>query len=278
MKSLVTIGNFHIPFFGIMIAIGMITALFVIRYEAERKGKNPDKLTDMSLWGILGGMVGGRIGYILFYGLDQYLANPIEIIKIYNGGLSIHGGILGGALAILLYIRKNRELKVLEIADIVTPALILGQAIGRIGCDVYGSVMLTPRFWGVPVNGNIYHPVQVYEFILNYLLFTILWIKRDRLKYKGQLFGYYLVGFAVNRSFVELFRLNPQVLGFISVSHLLSIILILLGILWLSFIKMKDIRVEPKESLPKIGIAIWVKVFLFILISIMVYYSVQLNL
>ncbi len=209
-----------------------------------KKNINPEKVTDMAVYALLGGMIGARIGYILFYSLDFYLKNPIEILKIHEGGMSIHGGIVGGIIASLIFIKKNKGLKILELTNLAAPPLILAQAIGRIGCDVYGVVMKNLKFWGVPVNGYIYHPAQLYEFVLNYLLFFYLWRKRKSIKHEGQLFGIYLIGFATIRSIVELFRGNPKILGLISVSHLLSLILIIVGIVWL--------RITAKKSKSKI--------------------------
>ncbi|TCT15565.1 phosphatidylglycerol:prolipoprotein diacylglycerol transferase [Natranaerovirga pectinivora] len=275
MKTLFTIGNLHIPFFGIMIAIGITVGYFLIRYEAKRKGIDAEKISDLFFGGIVGGLIGGRLGYILFYNFNFYITNPIEILKVYNGGLAIHGSIIGGTIAVLIFIKKN-NLKVFEVADIVTPALILGQAIGRVGCDVYGKVMTVPRFWGIPINGEIYHPAQVYEFVLNYLLFMVLWIKRDKIKYQGQLFGYYLIGFGFIRSFVELFRENPTVFGFLSVSHVLSIFIILAGIIWIKIMKYKSVSTQHIHSGSN-TLFVALKVVFLMLISIALYYVVQLN-
>lgn len=279
MKTLFSIGPIHIPFFGTMIMIGVLAALGLLKYEAKRKSLNAEKVIDLGITGFLGGILGARIGYILFYNLEYYVQNPIDILKIYDGGLSIHAGIIGGTIAVLLFLKKNKDLKMLEIADFIVPPLILAQAIGRVGCDVYGKAMEIPRFWGVPIQGTIYHPAQVYEFILDYLFFLYLWRKRKKVKYNGQLFGIYVIGFAVIRSIVELFRSNPLIFGILSISHLLSIAFIIFGFLWLTFTKKISkgtaVEFENHHSLSYKDI---LSVVTLIVVSLIIFYGVQLSL
>lgn len=277
MKILFTIWGIRIPFFGTMIALGMLAAMWILSSDAKRRNIDPEKATDMGMWALVGGIAGARIGYILFYSLDFYLKNPLEILKIHQGGMSIHGGIAGGIIFSLIFLKRNNNLKLLEMADLAAPPLILAQAIGRIGCDVYGTVMKTPMLWGVAVNGNIYHPAQLYEFVLDFLLFFYLWRKRQNKKYEGQLFGIYLIGFAVIRSIVELFRGNPRIFGVISVSHILSLALILSGLLWMkAAAKRSETRIKSKLKCFSIGTEVLVLISILIA-STAVFYSVQLN-
>lgn len=239
MKTLFSIGNFNIPFFGTMIMIGILAALLILKYEARRKNIKTEKILDLALIGLVGGIIGARLGYVVFYNLEYYIQNPLSILKIHQGGLSIHGGLIGGIIFSILYLRKNKELNLFVVADIAAPAIILAQGIGRIGCDVYGKIMVEPKFMGIPVNGVFYHPAQAYEFLLDYLLFLFLWRKRKSIKYDGQLFGLYIIGFALIRSIVELSRNNPEIFGLISISHLLSLLLIIFGIIWMKIASSK---------------------------------------
>lgn len=278
MKILFTIWGIRIPFFGTMIALGMLAAMWVLSSDAKRKNIDPEKATDMGVWALVGGILGARIGYIFFYSLNFYVQNPMEILKIHEGGMSIHGGIIGGILASLIFLKRNKELKLMEMADLAAPPLILAQAIGRIGCDVYGTVMRNPKFWGIAVNGNIYHPAQMYEFFLDFILFFYLWRKRKNKKYEGQLFGIYLIGFAVIRSIVELFRGNPRILGIISVSHLLSLSLILAGLLWMK-VASKRYETRIKSKLTCFSFQMETLVLIVVLItSTAIFYGVQLSL
>ena len=277
MKILFTVWGIRIPFFGFMIALGVMAAMWVLSFDAKRKGIDSEKATDMGAWALIGGILGARLGYILFYSLDFYLQNPVEILKIHEGGMSIHGGIAGGVIASLLFLKRNKNLKLLEMADLAAPPLILAQAIGRIGCDVYGSVMNNPKLWGVAVGGRILHPAQLYEFILDYVLFFYLWRMRRSKRYEGQLFGIYLIGFAMIRSIVELFRGNPRVLGIISVSHLLSLSLILAGLLWIRVASKRE-RGKVQNKLKCFSLRYEALALTVVLIaSVGVFYGVQVN-
>ncbi len=228
MKLLFDFGFFEVYFFGAMVALGALAGILLTVWQARRKGLPPDKALDLTVWTLLGGIVGARLGYILFYSPMYYVQNPLDIVMIQNGGLSIHGGILGGSLVAIYYIKRNK-LPLWQFADILAPSLILGQAIGRIGCDVFGIPMEGVYPWGVWVGGTLVHPVQIYEVLLDYSLFAYLWLKRDRAKYQGQIFVHYLIGYALIRGAVEFLRTNPVIIDPFSVSHLLSLITIAAG-------------------------------------------------
>ncbi len=277
MKILFTVWGVRIPFFGFMIALGVLAAMWILSFDAKRKGIDSEKATDMGAWALIGGILGARLGYILFYSLDFYLQNPVEILKMHEGGMSIHGGIAGGMAASLLFLKRNKDLKLMEMADLAAPPLILAQAIGRIGCDVYGSVMSNPKLWGIAVEGRSLHPAQLYEFTLDYLLFFYLWRKRRSKRYEGELFGIYLIGFALIRSIVELFRGNPRVLGIISVSHLLSLSLVLAGLLWIRVASKRE-RGKVQNKLKCFSLRYEALALTVVLIaSVGVFYGVQVN-
>lgn len=236
MVELFSIGHFSVYLFGVTIAAGMLAGIFLISREAKRLGIHEETVYDITLYSLLGGVIGARIVYVLVYNPGHYIASPLDIIRINAGGLSIHGGILGGIIMGIWRVRKH-QLDLWRLADLFAPALILGQAIGRIGCDVFGIPMANPYFWGVAVNGTLVHPAQIYELILNFTLFAWLWLKRNSANYKGEVFVHYLIWFSVIRSIVELFRSNPEVLGWLSVSHLLSIAGILAGLVLHIYLK-----------------------------------------
>lgn len=282
MKILFTIFGFPIHFFGFMIALGLIGGIFISNIEVKRKNLEADRVLDLAIYGIISAIVGARLFYILFYDLSYYIQNPTEIILISEGGLSIHGGLIGAFLFGLCYFRKHK-LSFLHYADAIVPGIILGQGIGRVGCDVFGKVMTTSHPWGIERQGQLLHPTQVYEFLLNYIVFLILWRKRKNIKYNGQLFVWYLVFFAINRSVVELFRYNPTIIGWFSISHLLSIGLVIIALLIRVFItKRKDIIITDNNGGNEIATDKsdgWLKDFLFvvcmIIVSIIIFYMVQ---
>jgi len=273
VKEVFSIGPVHIYLFGITIAAGMLAGILLALYEARRQGMPEDPFLDVLLYAILGGLLGARLAYVVVYNPAHYLANPLDIFRVNAGGMSIHGGILGGVLAGVWRARKH-GLPIWKVADTVAPALILGQAIGRIGCDVFGAPMLGSWFWGVNVNGALLHPAQLYEFVLNYLLFAYLWSRRGSSHYQGQVFVHYLVGFSIIRAVAELFRVNPALFNLVSVAHVLSLIGIAAGLLLSRYLKHRYPLDNPAFSwasaLKTFGISA-----ILITLSGVVYYTVQ---
>ena len=236
MKVLFHVFGVPIQFFGVMIAIGMLAGIFVAHKEIKRKGLDTENFFDIVLYSIISAIVGARLFYIIFYNPLYYIENPIEIFKVYEGGLSIHGGLLGAFIVDFVYIKKHK-LNFFKYADAIAPGIILGQGIGRIGCDVFGKPISSILPWGVSYGGQLLHPTQVYEFVLNYLVFFILWRKRKNVKYNGQIFILYIILFSINRGVVELFRVNPSIIGWFSISHLLSAIFIIGAFILMYMIK-----------------------------------------
>ncbi|WP_026475918.1 prolipoprotein diacylglyceryl transferase [Alkaliphilus transvaalensis] len=216
------IGGIPIQLFGLTIAIGVMVGLYIVVREAKRKNMNQEDLTDLALYTVIVGIIGARLNYILAFNPSYYLSNPLEILMIQNGGLSIQGSLIAGIIFALWYMNR-KKMDIGKTADVFAPAIIMGQAIGRIGCDVFGVEMNRVWPWGVNVAGRLLHPAQIYEAILNYILFMVLWNKRKKLYYNGQLFVIYLIGFSMNRFIVEFFRTNPMVAGPISIAHLYSL-------------------------------------------------------
>ena len=225
MKILFYIAGIPVHFFGVMTAIGILAGFYVVNLLAVRNGQDKNKVFDLAIYTVLVGIIGARVFYILFYNPLYYLQNPLEIIKMHQGGLSIHGSIIAGAVFGYWYVKKHK-LNFWRIADTFAPGIILGQAIGRIGCDVFGKPMTSQYFWGVSYAGQLLHPAQIYEAVLNFVAFFILWRKSKTKDYNGQVFLWYIILFAINRGIVEFFRTNPMIFGVLSVSHLLSLGLI----------------------------------------------------
>lgn len=236
MVELFSIGHFSIHLLSVTSAIGMIIGLLVIQKEGERKLLDKDKLMDLALYTIGFGIIGARLGYILFFNFDFYRNNPSEIFSFSQGGLSIQGAILAGGAVAFFYMRR-KNMPVWKTADAIVPGVILGQAIGRVGCDVFGVPMSRNWPWGVMVNGELLHPAQLYEVGLNFLLFLFIWRRRQTATFDGELFFVYIIGFAFNRFIVEFFRTNPQAIGPLSIAHLLSLVIIILGVLLLVYMR-----------------------------------------
>jgi len=271
-RVLLEVGIFKLYTFGVFVALGMIAAILVAYSEAKRKKMDPDKFLDFSLYALILGLAGARVAYVLTSDPIYFAAHPLEVLKVDLGGLSVHGAILGGIAAGIWFSRRHK-VSFWRLADVVAPGLILGQAIGRIGCDVFGYPMARPAFWGVNVGGLILHPAQVYEFLLDYLIFAFLWSRRNRAKYEGQLFVEYLFLFSLARGTVEFFRINPMVWGPFSIAHVASLFLVLAAVashLWLSRLPAQSPAANSDRDWP-----IWLTALVTVamsVVSVAVYY------
>ncbi|MDV3426386.1 MAG: prolipoprotein diacylglyceryl transferase [Bacillota bacterium] len=234
MKVLFSIGPVPVYFFGLMIAAGIIAGVWFAIKTAKKKQISEDTILNLAITVVTAGVIGARVFYILFYNPSYYLSHPSEILSINEGGMSIHGGIFLALTAGVIFSKKNK-ISFFKLADITVIAAALAQGIGRVGCDVFGKAMVHVMHWGVKVNSQILHPAQVYEFILDYLLFIYLWGKSEKQKYDGQLFVTYIIAFPVIRGIVEFFRINPVIWGPFSISHLLSLLFIAAGLIIYKF-------------------------------------------
>lgn len=270
MKSVITIGNFSIYLFGIFISLGLLIGYMLTISEAKRRKFDIDLTSNFIFYTIISGLLGARLYYVIAFDLNYYLNNPYKIIAFRDGGLSIQGALIGGILFALVYSR-TKKVNIWAFGDLLAPGLILGQAIGRIGCDVFGVEMKKNYFWGVNINGQLLHPAQIYEVILNFILFGIIWSNRKKVKYQGQLFFIYLIGFSINRFIVEFFRTNPIVFGRLSIAHVTSIFIIVLSIIFMKILgrNNENTRFKFDFSIKEI-----IKTFILIILSIAIYYSI----
>jgi prolipoprotein diacylglyceryl transferase len=276
MKELFSFGPIHIYFFGLMIAIAsIIGGAFAIK-QGEKRGINEDTMFNLILIVVISGVLGARLFYILFYNPSFYFSNPGEIIKIDEGGLSIHGGIVSAVGAGYIYSIKSK-ISFLKLADIAVVGIALAQGIGRVGCDVFGKPMTNIMIWGINYNGQVLHPAQVYEFILDYILFIILWRRSYKKKFEGELFVIYLISFAIIRGIVEFFRINPVIWGPFSISHLLSLVLVIIGLVVYKILSKRAIienRIYIEDNKLKLTTSI-VYLLALIILSSLIFYLVQ---
>ncbi len=242
MKTIFSIGHYSMNVFGMFIGIGIVVGVLVAIKEANRKKYSIDTITDLMMYAVIFGIVGARLYYVLAFNLEYYLSNPSKIVAVWDGGLSIQGALIGGALVSLIYARI-KKINLWRAADIMAPGIILGQAIGRVGCDVFGYAMKNEYFWGILRNGQVLHPTQMYESMLNFILFGIIWARRKSVKYDGQLFFIYLIGFSINRFIVEFFRINPIFIEPFTVAHATSI-----GLILISFLELKVLSAKSNDN------------------------------
>jgi phosphatidylglycerol:prolipoprotein diacylglycerol transferase len=179
MKELFRIGDKIIYVYGVGVALGLIAGFYILYRESRRKGLDQEKTFYLAILTVVAGIIGARLYYIIGFNLEYYIKNPLQIFAVRSGGLSIQGALLGGILFAIWYARKT-GLPFFRTADAAAPGIAIGQAIGRIGCDVYGVPMTTIYPWGVKVGAQILHPAQMYEMFLDLILFTYLWKRRGK--------------------------------------------------------------------------------------------------
>ena len=251
MSNSFSIFGLNITYYSLCILLGVIVAYLVIRKLSKKHNINPKYLDDIIFYGLLCGIVGARLYYVLF-NLDYYLNNLSEIIKVWHGGLAIHGGILAGALFVYLYSRKNK-LNFIELTDIILPGVIIAQAIGRWGNffnqEAYGMMvsrgllekLLIPDFVikGMFIQGNYYLPTFYIESIFCIIGFILIMIISKKTKKIGIPTAFYLIWYGVLRFIIEIFRTDSLMLFNIKIACVVSIISIILGII-LIFKKEKE--------------------------------------
>ena len=251
------IGPLAIHWYGLMYVIGFFLAWHLTRKQLIEQGVwnvsvKPEQYEGLFTALILGVILGGRLGYILFYNFGYYSSHPIEIFYVWQGGMSFHGGLIGPILAGWWYCKKH-SMPFMLMMDAVAVVAPLGLAFGRMGNFINGEL------WGrvIPVGSDIpwamvfpgagpepRHPSQLYEMLLEgVLLFLVLWFTRKNLWPQGMRIAIFLTGYAIARIFCENFRQPDEQLGFlfgpITMGMLLSSAMLMTGIGWMVYLSRK---------------------------------------
>ncbi len=238
---LLKIGAFEIRYYGLIFVLSFIIGYFFLVYLAkERKlSLTKEDVSDLLLYLIIGIVFGARLFYILFYNFGYYLENPFEMLALWRGGLSFHGGLVGGTVAALLFCRK-KKIHFYEVLDIIVVPAALGLAFGRIANflngELYGRVTNVP--WAVDFgDGRARHPSQIYESLKNFFIFGVLWFLRNKKLPRGFLFWSFVTMYSFLRFFIEFVREPDPQLGFLifnlTMGQILSSGLLLESIFWL---------------------------------------------
>lgn len=262
------LGAVSIHWYGVMYVLAFFSAWFLGRRRV-RQGRLPgvdaDAFGDLLYYGLLGVLLGGRLGYIVFYDWQTYLANPLQIVKVWEGGMSFHGGLLGVLLAAFLWARKHR-LHVVDVVDFVAPLVPLGLGFGRFGNWINGELWgkHTDGSWGVifptglpgefaalpppalqalyqsgVLNAYARHPSQLYQMLWEgVVMFAILWWFSAKPRPRYAVAGMFALLYGLFRFAVEFVRLPDAQLGYLAfgwltMGQVLSLPLIGLGLFWL---------------------------------------------
>lgn len=234
------LGLFKIHWYGIMYLMGFTASYWLCYYRRDRLGWTKDDLSDALFYCALGVIIGGRLGYILFYDTASIINNPISIFQIWKGGMSFHGGVIGVIIAFLL-LAKKKGVNPVDLSDYIMVPGPIGLGLGRLGNFINGELWGKPTdgSWGVifPQGGlQPRHPSQLYEMLLEgVLLFIILWIFTMKPRPRMIASGIFLLGYGSARFIVEFVRIPDSHLGYLlfdwmTMGQILSLPMIIIGI------------------------------------------------
>ncbi len=269
-KFLFQAGNFKVAWYGIIITIGIVLAVLYTIKRGKQEGFTTDDVLDYAIWVVLFGILGARLYYVaMTWGRYESF---LDVFAIWNGGLAIYGGLITGALTIMVISYKKQK-SVLKFLDMVTPGVMIAQALGRWGnffnAEAYGSILKyeflgktfeTSRFAGqaIPwimtienVNGSaLYyaHPTFLYESLWNILGFILLNIRYKNKKFDGQILFSYIVWYGFGRMFIEGFRTDSLYLGNVRISQLLAVGCVIFGIMFYHLLRKKAKPVLAAEQ------------------------------
>jgi phosphatidylglycerol---prolipoprotein diacylglyceryl transferase len=245
------VGGIRLKWYGFLIASAVLIGVNLSMWLAKKRQIDPELMADLAIWLVLGAIPCARLYYVAFQWQD-YSQHLDKIVKIWEGGIAIHGAIIGGTIAAIIF-AKIKRVSFWQLADLVAPSVALGQAIGRWGnffnSEAFGSPTDLPWKLFIPVNSRPYeytsfqyfHPTFLYESLWNLLVFALLmWLflddtRRNRLK-TGSLFLIYVVAYSIGRFGVEGLRTDSLMLGSLKMAQAISLVGIVvgsIGLLWL---------------------------------------------
>ena len=245
----VSLGPLKIHWYGLMYLIGFAGGWWLAKLRARRPGSgwNPDEIGDLVFYIALGVVLGGRIGYVIFYNFPVFADNPLIIFKIWQGGMSFHGGLIGVLIAFWLYAKKTKR-GFFDVADLIAPVVPIGLGAGRLGNFINGELWgrVTDVPWGMVFPGGgpePRHPSQLYQFLIEGpIFFTLIWLYSKKPRPTMAVSGFFLIFYGIYRFLTEFVREPDTQLGFVALNwmtqgQLLSVPMIVFGVLfiWMAY-------------------------------------------
>lgn len=247
-----SLGPIQVHWYGVIIGVGIALALFLAMREAERRGLDKELFPDLLLWAVPIAIISARIYYVAFE-WDYYSQNLGDIPKIWNGGIAIHGALIGSVITAIIFTR-HRNVSFWKVADIAAPSIILGQAIGRwgnfINQEAHGGEVTRSFLEGLflpdfivnqmYINGAYYHPTFLYESIWNLLGFGLLIALRRVPLRRGEMFLTYVIWYSIGRYFIEGLRTDSLMLTeSLRMAQMISLVLIALAVVMIIYRRVK---------------------------------------
>jgi len=242
-KVILEIGPFKVYFYGLIIALSALLNIFALSYfrkifPSKFVLKNQNEIIDFVFYTLLGGLLGARIFYILFYNLNFFLQHPLEMIKVQNGGMSVHGGLLGGVVTIFLF-SKIKQYNFWKMTDLIVPFLALGLALGRLANFVNGELIgrETDFMYGCDFGDGLNRwPVQIFDSGKNFFIFAFTLFLLLKKEFKpGIISGLFLILIGLFRFSLEFIRQpDPQIgfiYGFLTLGQIFAILTFILGLI-----------------------------------------------
>lgn len=243
-----SLGPIQVHWYGLMYLIGFVSAWLLAHWRMKhyKLDWTSEQISDLIFYAAIGVILGGRVGYMLFYNFPELVHDPLSLFKIWQGGMSFHGGLLGVLLALWIFARKFGK-SFWEVGDFIAPLVPLGLGAGRIGNFINGELWgrVTDMPWGMVyshVDSQPRHPSELYEFGLEGIgLFILVWCYARKPRPAGRVSAVFLIGYAICRLIAECFREPDQQLGYLAfdwltMGQILSIPMLLLGF-WLWWVK-----------------------------------------
>ena len=252
------VGGYALHWYTVIVIVAVVTGVYVVQKEAKKFGIKSDFVFNLMFWAIIFGIIGARLYYVAF-NWEYYSHNLLEIFQLWQGGLAIHGAILGGLLTTFFYCKKYK-VRLIRYLDFMAVGLLIGQAIGRWGnffnSEAHGGATTLERLSnpfipnfvieGMRIDGIYYVPSFYYESIACLILFiAFLFIRRNKYTKVGTMTGFYLIGYGAIRFFIEMGRTDSLMIWGLKVAYIVSIAMFIVG----AFILMINARKSKFEDL-----------------------------